>query len=177
MRIPFRFLLMNILCSRRDFEETKAKVLTMGKRNLTWTEEMDDLLVDSLMDQMRKGQKKVGGVFSKRALATVADLISEQFDLFCHSEHIKNRMKTLKTNFSVAKGILSSRGFSLNHSSQVIEARANVWETYIKVRLVFLYLLFFTHDRSFSDKCFSFFNNKCERCRRIPKRPSYDISV
>ena len=56
---------------------------------------MDDFLIDSLLDEMLQGQK-IGGSFTKSALVSVAYLIGEKFGLACHSDHIKNRMKTLK---------------------------------------------------------------------------------
>ena len=57
----------------------------------------------------------------------------------CHLENIKNRMKTLKSNFSAAKDILNSSGFRFNNSTQRIEAETSEWETYIKVKYVFLF--------------------------------------
>ena len=72
------------------------------KRNLTWMDEMDSFLVDRLMEQMHKGQK-IGGVFTKTAYAMVAREIGENFELSCNSEHIKNRMKTLKKTFMLLK--------------------------------------------------------------------------
>ena len=75
------------------------------KRNLTWIDEMDNFLVDRLMEQMHKGQK-IGGVFTKTSYAMVAREIGENFELSCNSEHIKNRMKTLKKNFYAAQEVL-----------------------------------------------------------------------
>ena len=49
------------------------------------------------MEQMHKGQK-TGGFFTKIAYAIVAREIRKNFELSCNSEHIKNRMKTLKKN-------------------------------------------------------------------------------
>ena len=87
----------------------EGHTIKIGKKNLTWANDMDDLLIDSLIDQMHRGQK-IGGVFMKTAYATVAVLISERFGLPIHSKHIKNRMKTLKANFAAVKDLLSSSG-------------------------------------------------------------------
>ena len=105
----------------------------MGKKNLTWTDDMDDFLIDSLLDEMLQGQK-IGGSFTKSALVSVAYLMREKFGLACHSDHIKNRMKTLKKNYSAAKEILNSSGFGFNYETQRIEAVSGVWESYVKVR-------------------------------------------
>ncbi|KAJ9678671.1 hypothetical protein PVL29_020759 [Vitis rotundifolia] len=103
------------------------------KKNLTWIDEMDNFLVDRLMEQMHKGQK-IGGVFTKTAYVIVAREIGENFELSCNSEHIKNRMKTLKKNFYAAQEVLQSgSGFGFNESTQMIEATTEVWTTYTKV--------------------------------------------
>ena len=56
------------------------------------------------MEQMYKGQK-IGGVFTKTTYSIVAREIGENFELSCNSQHIKNRMKTLKKkkNFILLK--------------------------------------------------------------------------
>ena len=69
----------------------------MGKRNLTWIDDMDDFLIDSLLDQIHKGQK-IGEVFSKRALLNVAYLVNDRFGISCDSNHIKNGGYLIKIN-------------------------------------------------------------------------------
>ena len=111
-----------------NVEEVEKNISMAGKKNLTWTNDIDDFLIDSLTDQMHKGQK-IGASF-----ATVTYLINKKFGLVCHSNHIKNRMKTLKKHFSIAKKLLNSSGFGFNSSTQMIEIAVSVWEAYIQVR-------------------------------------------
>lgn len=128
-------MLLNSNFQEHYYEEVKVSTTMTGKKNLTWDDDMDDMLIDSLIDQMHKGQK-ISGSFTRNAYATVACLITQKFGMSCHSENVKNRMKTLKSNFSEAKDILNSSGFGFNQSTQRIEATTSVWETYIKVILL-----------------------------------------
>ena len=125
-----------------------------SKKNLTWSDDIDDFLIDSLSDQMHKGQK-IGRCFTKTAFATVAHLIRKKFRLVCHSDHIKNRMKTLKKNFGATKEILNTSGFGFNYSTQRIEGAVGVWELYIKVRLLFhcFFLSFDLNDQNCPHIC------------------------
>ncbi|KAL9678618.1 hypothetical protein QQ045_016466 [Rhodiola kirilowii] len=105
-----------------------------NKKNLTWTTDMDDYLLDCLLDQMQKGQK-IGENFTKAANLAVAHLVREKFCIACNSDNIKYRMKTLKKHYFGAKEILSGQyrsGFGFNHSTYMIEASALTWDSYIK---------------------------------------------
>ena len=110
----------------------------IGKNNLTWGDDMDDVLIDSLIDQMHKGQK-IGRVFAKNAYASIACVITQKLEMSYHSKNIRNRIKTLKSNFSAEKDILNSSDFGFNNSTQRIETETSLWETYIKVKFVFIF--------------------------------------
>lgn len=64
------FYFFIFILQREDYEDVETNAF-MGKKNLTWNAEMYVFLVDSLIDQMHKGQK-IGGTFSKIAFITVA---------------------------------------------------------------------------------------------------------
>ena len=68
------------------------------------------------MEQMYKGQK-IGGVFTKTTYSIVAREIGENFELSCNSQHIKNRMKTLKKKkktFILQEVLQNGSGFGFN---------------------------------------------------------------
>jgi len=114
--------------------------ITIGKKNLTWSEEIDSVLVDSLLDQMEKGQK-IGSTFTSTAFTSVAQLVGSKFGKLGFSvSNVKNRLKTLKKRHTDAQKVLCQSSFGYNDSTQMIEAPPDVWGTYLVVcRYLFNY--------------------------------------
>ncbi|OMO81232.1 Reverse transcriptase, RNA-dependent DNA polymerase [Corchorus capsularis] len=101
------------------------------KKNLTWTNDMDDYLLSLLVNQMHKGQK-IGTAFTKAAYAYIVSEICKQYDITCTREHVRNRMKTLKKTHSTVCRMLKESGFGYNASTHMLEAETSVWLKYIK---------------------------------------------
>ena len=94
----------------------------IDKKHLKWNNQMDVVLIDSLLDQMLKGQK-IGGSFTSSAYRAASNAVSTKFSVHCDSSHVRNRLKTLKRNLAMAKDMLTTdSGFGYNHSTQLIEA-------------------------------------------------------
>lgn len=65
-----------------------------------------------MLDQKLKGQK-IGGSVTKGAYRAVAIAVAMKFGMSYDPEHVKNRVKTLKKHFDIAKGILQMKsGFA-----------------------------------------------------------------
>jgi len=63
---------------------------------LTWSDEIDLVLVDALLEQMEKGQK-MGRTFTSIAFTSVVELVGSKFGKLGFSvSNVKNRLKTLK---------------------------------------------------------------------------------
>ncbi|KAI8019739.1 Nuclear transport factor 2 [Camellia lanceoleosa] len=108
----------------------------IDKKHLKWNNQMDVVFMDSLLDQMLKGQK-IGGSFTSSAYRAASNAVSTKFSVHCDSSHVRNRLKTLKRNLAMAKDMLTTdSGFGYNHSTQLIEATAGVWAAYLKVYLI-----------------------------------------
>ncbi|CAL5322908.1 unnamed protein product [Camellia sinensis] len=106
----------------------------IDKKHLKWNNQMDVVLIDSLLDQMLKGQK-IGGSFTSSAYRAASNAVSTKFSVHCDSSHVRNRLKTLKRNLAMAKDMLTTdSGFGYNHSTQLIEATAGVWAAYLKAK-------------------------------------------
>ncbi|CAL5385091.1 unnamed protein product [Camellia sinensis] len=106
----------------------------IDKKHLKWNNQMDVVRIDSLLDQMLKGQK-IGGSFTSSAYRAASNAVSTKFSVHCDSSHVRNRSKTLKRNLAMAKDMLTTdSGFGYNHSTQLIEATAGVWATYLKAK-------------------------------------------
>ncbi|XP_028103160.1 uncharacterized protein LOC114302342 [Camellia sinensis] len=106
----------------------------IDKKHLKWNNQMDVVLIDSLLDQMLKGQK-IGGSFTSSAYRAASNAVSTKFSVHCDSSHVRNRLKTLKRNLAMAKDMLTTdSGFGYNHSTQLIEATTGVWAAYLKAK-------------------------------------------
>ena len=100
---------------------------------MTWSDEIDQVLVDALLEQMEKGQK-MGSTFTITAFISVSELVASKFGKLGFSvSNVKNRLKTLKKRHTDAQKILSQSGFGYNESTQMIEAPPEVWQTYLAV--------------------------------------------
>ncbi|GMP22875.1 hypothetical protein CsSME_00000692 [Camellia sinensis var. sinensis] len=95
---------------------------------------MDIVLIDSLLDQMLKGQK-IGSSFTSSAYRATSNAVSTKFSVHCDFSHVRNQFKTLKRNLAMANDMLTTNsGFGYNHSTQLIEATATVWAAYLKAK-------------------------------------------
>ncbi|GMP22036.1 hypothetical protein CsSME_00000221 [Camellia sinensis var. sinensis] len=112
-------------------QECSVKI---DKKHLKWNNQMDVVLIDSLLDQMLEGQK-IGGSFTSSAYRAASNEVSTKFSVHCDFGHVKNQLKTLKRNLAMAKDMLTSdSGFGYNHSTQLIEATTGVLATYLKAK-------------------------------------------
>ncbi|XP_023768934.1 uncharacterized protein LOC111917484 [Lactuca sativa] len=104
------------------------------KENLTWTDNMDNALVEALVKEDDIGNR-VNGTFTSQAYANMIAGLSKEFNKSITKDQLKNRMKTLKGNFSkwydMYRGT-SLSGFSWNSQTKHIEAEDEVWEQLIK---------------------------------------------
>ncbi|XP_052622502.1 uncharacterized protein LOC128127837 [Lactuca sativa] len=107
------------------------------KENLTSTDHMDNALVEALVKEDDIG-KRVNGTFTSQAYANMIAGLSKEFNKSITKDQLKNRMKTLKGNFSkwydMYRDTLLS-GFSWNSQTKHIEAEEEVWEKLIKTNL------------------------------------------
>ncbi|KAL7609305.1 uncharacterized protein At2g29880 [Lactuca sativa] len=104
------------------------------KENLTWTDNMDNALVEALVKEDDIGNR-VNGTFTSQAYANMIAGLSKEFNKSITKDQLKNIMKTLKGNFSkwfdMYRGT-SLNGFSWNSQTKHIEAEDEVWEQLIK---------------------------------------------
>ncbi|GMP43113.1 hypothetical protein CsSME_00012608 [Camellia sinensis var. sinensis] len=59
----------------------------IDKKHLKWNNQMDVVLIDSLLDQMLKGQK-IGGSFTSSAYRAASNAVSTKFSIHCDSNHV-----------------------------------------------------------------------------------------
>ncbi|KAI5681671.1 hypothetical protein M9H77_02899 [Catharanthus roseus] len=120
-------------------------LLVNDQRNLKWTDEMDNYLIDTLLDQKLKGQK-IGGSFTKIVYRAVAIAVTLKFVVSCDLGHVKNRVKTLKKHLTIVKDLLQKKsGFGFNYSTLDRDVNLVLWRKcylscYYPSDLAYLYI-------------------------------------
>ncbi|KAH7844679.1 hypothetical protein Vadar_030561 [Vaccinium darrowii] len=101
------------------------------KKNLTWTQEMDDYLIEVLHEQFLYG-RKIDRSFTATAYANASKAMSQKFGENISKAHIKNRLKTIKQNFNLAYDLVKkSSGLGWNQETRMLEADPEVWKELI----------------------------------------------
>ena len=120
---------------------------------LSWTTEMDRLLLEVLKEQKLKGQKQDRN-FSQEAYRVAIDALNRRFEKDMKVENVINRLKTLKTQMSIALDVLNKSGFSWNDIGKTIEAEDKVWDEAIKVKQLSPFMLESTIFHEYLCYCF-----------------------
>ncbi|XVF14257.1 hypothetical protein REPUB_Repub09cG0042900 [Reevesia pubescens] len=100
---------------------------------LTWTPTMDDALVDAFLQQHNM-RNRVNGTFIKLTYDNIVIELKEKFERDIEKEKVKNRWKTLKTNFSKCYDLFKQgmSGFSWNPVTKLWGAKPEIWNRLIE---------------------------------------------
>lgn len=106
------------------------------KENLKWTAHMDGIFIEALLQQHRT-ENRVDGTFTTTAYDNILAELKQNLGMELSKQHLKNRMKTLKTKFNewwydMFKGTKFS-GFSWNPVTKLLGADAEVWKPLLEV--------------------------------------------
>lgn len=93
---------------------------------------MDHFLGETLVDQVRKGNK-VDKILQTEAYETAVSALNAKFGPFITKDHIKNRLKTWKKQYELVKELLSHAGFEWDETQKMVVANDSTWNHYIKV--------------------------------------------
>ena len=103
------------------------------KVHLMWTADRDDVLLDALLDEQSKGNR-INGSWTTSAYINVEKVLQEKLGNNYMKAHVKNKMKTLKTNFNLCYELFRGlSGFSWNPTTQLFEAEEEVWKDLLEV--------------------------------------------
>ncbi|KAJ9682048.1 hypothetical protein PVL29_018098 [Vitis rotundifolia] len=96
-----------------------------------WIPPMDRYLIDLMLEQVRKGNRKVH-TFNKQAWADMVALFNERFRTQYERSVLKSRHKSLRKQYHYIKNLLDHRGFSWDEMRQMVTAYDAVWAAYLK---------------------------------------------
>ncbi|XP_031482750.1 uncharacterized protein LOC116252544 [Nymphaea colorata] len=113
----------------------KNQIYTDGGKTdkIQWSQSMDDVLIDALLLQQIIGNR-VNDTFTTTAYDNVVTELNDKLGKMLTKDHIKNRMKTLKSNFSSCYDIFKSglSGFSIDSKTNMWTAEPEVWKPLIE---------------------------------------------
>ncbi|XP_073121571.1 uncharacterized protein [Henckelia pumila] len=99
----------------------------------SWTQQMDEFLLDFLLEQKNQGQKPDRN-FSQAAYNVAIEAINSKFTMKVNKDNVQNRLKTLKRKMTIALEVFKrGSGFGWNDITKKIEAPEEVWDELIKV--------------------------------------------
>ncbi|XP_058751361.1 uncharacterized protein LOC131624442 [Vicia villosa] len=94
----------------------------VSKEILRWTDDMDQILLNALMEEANKGNRH-DGAWTIEAYSNVVDALRSLVAPTMTKQHIKNRMKTLKDHFAESYDLFGSlSGFEWNPTTRRFEA-------------------------------------------------------
>lgn len=111
------------------------------KDTVKWTEVMDVVLIDALLEQQINGNR-VNGTFTTTAYNNVLQICPEELNYPFDKDRLKNRIKTLKINFNAWHDLFKGLSrFAWSPVTKMFEAEPEVWNTLIEVSLQYIYSL------------------------------------
>ncbi|KAK3224353.1 hypothetical protein Dsin_011378 [Dipteronia sinensis] len=118
-----------------------ASRVTRSNRQLTqhqeqqprarWTAFLTKVLVELMMHQVHKGNKKLN-FFNKKAWKCICDQFFSKTGLHWDKKQLKNRFSVLRRQYAIVKSLLDRSDFSLDESTGTIVASDEVWAEYIQ---------------------------------------------
>jgi hypothetical protein len=114
-----------------------------NKEVLRWTDDMDKILLNALLEEANKGNRH-DGLWTTEAYSNVVDVLRSEGPPTMTKQHIKNRMKTMKDHFAESYDLFGSlSGFSWNSITRRFEAEEEVWKDLIRVSIFFVSFIHF----------------------------------
>ncbi|KAK8995390.1 hypothetical protein V6N11_069824 [Hibiscus sabdariffa] len=102
-----------------------------GCSRIDWTPSMERHLIDLLLEQVHRGNKMIGAL-DTAVWMDMSLSFMESFGLQLDEELLKDQHKSLGKQYRDMRTLLDQRVFSWDEIQQMVTAREDVWETYIK---------------------------------------------
>ncbi|KAI4990836.1 hypothetical protein ZWY2020_039207 [Hordeum vulgare] len=113
-------------------EETKKKY---SRNYLIWTDEMDKVLLDVLVEHHNRGDQAQNG-WKLHVYNAAIKAIRDKCGLHVTKEKICSRMKTFEKHYSTISKILSESGFGWDWvNNKLLMDSDDVWNKYVKANV------------------------------------------
>ncbi|XVF06136.1 hypothetical protein REPUB_Repub06bG0021600 [Reevesia pubescens] len=102
-----------------------------GCSRIDWTPSMDRHLIDLLLAQVHRGSR-INGSLKTEVWMDMSLSFMESFGLQPDEEILRNHHKILGKQYHDMRTLIDQRVFSWDETNQMVTARDDVWDTYIK---------------------------------------------
>ncbi|ESW06728.1 hypothetical protein PHAVU_010G071400 [Phaseolus vulgaris] len=118
-----------------DREKNVASNSSGSYRELTkWTTEMDLILLNAMIDKVRKGCR-IDGSWTTQGYTNIVMALNEAGLSGIKTKHVKNRQKSLKDRWREVHDLFGGlSGFAWNQTTKRFEAEDEVWSEQIKAK-------------------------------------------
>ncbi|XP_074300340.1 L10-interacting MYB domain-containing protein-like [Silene latifolia] len=103
----------------------------LSSSSLRWTDRMDNVFIDALMNEVVLGNR-VDGSFTSNAYNNIANECSEKMNQPLTKAHLKNRLKTIQKNFNDVFDLFGASGWGWNEVTAMFDNEDEVWESLLK---------------------------------------------
>ncbi|CAI9766694.1 unnamed protein product [Fraxinus pennsylvanica] len=101
-------------------------------RQVRWSDEMDGLLINSLVEQVLSGHKRTDNGFTSFQVAKAIERVSNGCGVAVSDKNVRARLKTLKKEHTEVRQLLNMSGFGLDPETGRIVADQVAWDEFIK---------------------------------------------
>ena len=99
-----------------------------------WTAEMDLILLNAMIDEVRKGCR-IDGSWTTQGYTNIVMALNEAGLSGLKKNNVKNRQKSLKDRWREVHDLFGGlSGFAWNQTTKLFEAEDEVWSELIKVQ-------------------------------------------
>ena len=105
-----------------------------GKNYLTWTDEMDEEMLNVFVEHYNKGDRAQNG-WKPHVYTAVVNHVREKCKVDITRENVSSRCKTISRHYIMVSKMLSTSGFGWDwdHNKLLVDSE-DVWSNYVKVR-------------------------------------------
>jgi hypothetical protein len=105
---------------------------------IQWTEDMQIVLLEGLLDEARRGKRAESG-FKKEAYTTVIPKIQAacKQEVVIDTQKCRNKVSEYKSLYSTWLTLQSLSGWGIDPETRMIVAEEETWTTYIKVSYLY----------------------------------------
>lgn len=121
---------------RRKMDQTH---LSGDRSRIHWTPAMENYFMEMMLDQVHRGNR-MGHTFNKQAWNDMLVMFNANFGTLYDVNMLKSHYTNLWKQFNDIKNLLDQNGFAWDSSRQMVVAEKYVWDAFIKVQCLFIYL-------------------------------------
>ncbi|WCJ44720.1 hypothetical protein M5689_025374 [Euphorbia peplus] len=112
---------------------TKPKKSNFPRRDaLKWTERVDDIFINSLINQQMLGNR-IDNIFLTAAYENMLREMREKLGMPFQKDRLKNRLKRLKNHFRECSALFKSvSGFIWSPETKMFSAKPEAWKAFVK---------------------------------------------